>query len=320
MLSITAGCDPEVAIFKGSQIISACDMVPGTKNNPFPVEGSLVGLMLQEDNVSLEFNIKACAARTFSTNIQYALKELTPQVEKYFGKGAHWVTGDAFEYDPRVLTHPKAMAFGCDPDFLAHERGAPRMPVSPAKAGRMRYFAGHIHVGYDTSLITEAMLPKWALVQGMEWGGYLHNVVNGRDPQPGRRKMYGLPGLFRPKPYGVEYRTPSNFWLNQTAYAEYVINAARSVLERPKSFRRFYDRVNWVDVQELITTEGQCKNAGSKFDVLSNMWEDFRNTEIEISDPVVEGQEVAPDMENLIEAVRNLPRFELNPRAAPRRA
>ena len=50
-----------------------------------------------------------------------------------------------------------------------------------------------------------------------------------------RREYYGMPGLFRPKKYGliggVEYRTPSNLWLADKESIEAMMTNALS-LER----------------------------------------------------------------------------------------
>ena len=45
-----------------------------------------------------------------------------------------------------------------------------------------------------------------------------------------RKQLYGKAGCFRPKPYGVEYRTLSNFWIFKKKHIEWVWrNTARAL-------------------------------------------------------------------------------------------
>jgi hypothetical protein len=46
-----------------------------------------------------------------------------------------------------------------------------------------------------------------------------------------RKKLYGKAGAFRPKSYGVEYRTLSNFWIFEEKYIDWVYSAVESSLQ-----------------------------------------------------------------------------------------
>ena len=50
------------------------------------------------------------------------------------------------------------------------------------------------------------------------------------DPAPMRTRVYGSPGRFRAKPYGIEYRTPSNSWLKTKESVSYVFKASQYVM------------------------------------------------------------------------------------------
>jgi hypothetical protein len=45
------------------------------------------------------------------------------------------------------------------------------------------------------------------------------------DMDNDRRKMYGQPGAFRVKPYGVEYRVLSNAWLRNKLVQKWIFDA-----------------------------------------------------------------------------------------------
>ena len=53
------------------------------------------------------------------------------------------------------------------------------------------------------------------------------------EPASGRQNWYGQRGVFRPKHYGVEFRTPSNSWLSSealTRLAYRIVNKAATDL------------------------------------------------------------------------------------------
>ena len=47
-----------------------------------------------------------------------------------------------------------------------------------------------------------------------------------------RRELYGAPGSFRPKPYGMEYRPLSNAWLKNWDSVNTVYSITTRVLEK----------------------------------------------------------------------------------------
>ena len=50
------------------------------------------------------------------------------------------------------------------------------------------------------------------------------------DDDSNRRSMYGLAGSYRPKPYGLEYRPLSNFWLKTDTLKEWVFKTTEAAV------------------------------------------------------------------------------------------
>ena len=54
------------------------------------------------------------------------------------------------------------------------------------------------------------------------------------DPDIKRKKMYGQAGAIRFKPYGIEYRTLSNYWLSHPHYIKTVFDTAKMMVNYTK--------------------------------------------------------------------------------------
>jgi hypothetical protein len=54
------------------------------------------------------------------------------------------------------------------------------------------------------------------------------------DKDKERRKLYGKPGAFRPKPYGCEYRVLSNAWVDKPEVASLLFRTITDVVSELK--------------------------------------------------------------------------------------
>lgn len=207
-MSVKIGCDPEFFLLdtKTNKHVSAHGMIPGTKAEPHPVDGGAV----QVDGMALEFNIDAASSwEEFNGNISKVLKQLRdmvdPRYEFSFVPVAHFGT-EYIEAQPA-----EAKELGCDPDYNAYTG-----TINPKPDGSLgiRTASGHIHIGWtegqdishpDHIEACQMMTKKLDL-----WTGLTARLW---DTDRIRQTMYGQFGTYRPKHYGVEYRTLSNSWL-----------------------------------------------------------------------------------------------------------
>jgi hypothetical protein len=184
----------------------------------------------------------------------------------------------AYEFTREALTAagPQAMQFGCSPDFDAYNMGARHTRVDPAalgtERGAWRFAGGHIHVGYKDV----CDIPEYAAALFCDVTLGLALVVAG-EQQGRRRDLYGMAGRFRPTPYGVEYRTPSNQWLYMNDLRDYASSASgvlSSVFHADSATQlRLFNEVPWKDVATIINTE----NRAEARQMLSWLSDSYRN-------------------------------------------
>ena len=205
------GADPEVFVRKDGKPISAHGMIEGSKSSPKKTSNGAV----QVDGMALEFNIDPTPYRNFDAfnfNIVKTVRDLkelaggvtlVPEPVQVFGK-------EFMDAQP-----DEAKELGCDPDFNAYTGEENPRPDGerPFRTG-----AGHVHIGWGADIPVENV-EHFEICQGFikvldATVGMFMTFID-RDPR--RRELYGKAGAFRVKPYGVEYRTPSNVWIKNKA-------------------------------------------------------------------------------------------------------
>jgi hypothetical protein len=65
------------------------------------------------------------------------------------------------------------------------------------------------------------------------------------DKDTERRKLYGKPGAFRPKPYGCEYRVLSNAWVDKPEVAGILFRIITDIVNEMKKDRlKIYETIS----------------------------------------------------------------------------
>lgn len=225
---ITVGCDPEVFVRnkKTKQYVSAHGLVPGTKRDPFPVPQGAI----QVDGMALEFNTEPCGdAKTFYNIVSNVLRSLKVRLnEKNPDLEVSLTPSVVFDRDIFDAAPDEAKMLGCEPDYNAWTGGINPRP-DPSENPTLRTASGHVHIGWLSNPTPDPFSESHfedCCILGRQLDYYLGMPSLLWDPDPTRRKLYGNLGAFRPKPYGIEYRVPSNQWLKSRELTQFVWNAA----------------------------------------------------------------------------------------------
>lgn len=211
------GADPEFFLIdKATDVpVSALGLVPGTKKEPSPLPN---GGSVQVDGLAVEFNtVPAESAKDFADSVASCLSDIRKIVpSKYYFKFVPVITFPT-QYFDKLPDSSKEL--GCDPDFDALKKGEMNPIPKNEDNPYLRTASGHLHIGWGSNLSGEQHLEDCVtfINQMDNWFYYstLSDYSEYRRDELLRRTMYGKQGAFRPKHYGVEYRTPSNLWLSR---------------------------------------------------------------------------------------------------------
>ena len=216
------GADPEVFLLDATEgLVSAINRIGGSKDNPLPLPiGD--GFAVQEDNVAVEYNIPASGSREqLVNNIDRVMSHLSDRIAQI---GMHFSTVSAAEFPMEQLMDPRALEFGCDPDFNAWRNGAIN-PRPKSSSFALRTCGGHVHVGHEFKSKAE----KIEMVKFMDL--FLGVPSQQMDQGQLRKNLYGKGGACRFKEYGLEYRVLSNFWIFHPKLVGWVWDATSQAMD-----------------------------------------------------------------------------------------
>lgn len=256
---VTIGSDPEFFIANNIDYkpTAACGKFGGTKGSPIPIDR--YGGYL-EDGCAIEINPEPQTTGFNAFKIfkhlkdNIAVKVLTP-------KNFIFLPNSEVEFTEDELSHPMAKVIGCAVDYDAYDIGRPRQPPSISDFGNWRFAGGHIHVGINP---WPKSVPRHVFAQLMDF--YMLAPWHVFDHQTLRRAQYGLPGLFRPKPYGLEYRSFSNSifstgWPNYETFWQVLdqlaglVSTADEDEQTLDNLGKVYNLIDWNVVQEKLSKQ-----------------------------------------------------------------
>lgn len=243
--AVTIGSDPELFLKKSGAFLSAFGLFKGTKQEPEKVNYGAV----QVDGMALEFNTDpASTPDEFINNISAVLQQIRERLEpdvQFDDKCSVHFDSEFFYEQPL-----EAREMGCDPDMNAYTLS---YNPTPDEDSLMRTAGGHVHIGWGDNL--ERHGKKCAEVaRACDLLLGVPSVL--LDPDKERRELYGKAGAFRIKPYGVEYRTLSSFWVHKEAYQRFVFQQATQAYTNLDNYQSMLDQAGITpeDVQRVIDT------------------------------------------------------------------
>lgn len=252
-MTILVGADPELFLRRDGEFHSGHGMIPGNKFEPYPVEDGAV----QVDGMALEFNINpARNEKEFLHNINHVLGQLHDMIPAEFDVAIDpvaWFSEDHMKEQPE-----EAKILGCAPDFDAYQM----LPNDlPDQTMRMRTAAGHVHVGFTEGADVDSFghfTDCAMLAKQLDYFLGIPSIV--LESSNKRREMYGKAGCFRPKPYGMEYRTLSNFWLKSDKLMSFVYKQTVEAVEQAAKGVQF-DVEYGPDTAQIIINNNDKKAA-----------------------------------------------------------
>jgi hypothetical protein len=153
-----------------------------------------------------------------------------------------------------------------------------RQNTSPDSNTNLRTCSGHVHIGFKNPNFDDCI----NLVKMFDLFLAVPSVLIDKDRK--RREMYGKAGAHRMKPFGVECRQLSNFWVGNEELTNWLVNNIFKMIELYNNKPDFIDKVNWDLVQICINEYDTflAEEFMSKYNIdmpesyVKNKWEDIK--------------------------------------------
>lgn len=225
-MKITIGADPELFAFRGDTPVSVHDLLPGNKWNPCKVPLGAV----QVDGVAAEFNINPAATKKDFIKRLVLVQNIMEKIIRNKDSSLLLRAVPAVFFDKAYFDAlpEDAKALGCEPDYNVYTGQA---NPKPERTKPMATGSGHVHIGWDScNQNSSDYIPVVnAMVKELDFVLYRQSLAWDTDKE--RAELYGQPGSFRFKKYGLEYRVLSNKWLEHKSLMAFVFDATKTVAE-----------------------------------------------------------------------------------------
>jgi hypothetical protein len=244
-MNLSFSSDPEFMLTKNGKFYSAIGIVPGTRENRHTIGDN----EFYYDNVLAECAIKPGKNKQeVINNFKICFQEYANLVYPYK------LTIKAFyNYPKPQLRSPEAREVGCNDEYCPYTMSQ-IPPPQEVMYSRKRSAGGHIHLG-RAGWVQQACgvfgIGLWDAAKSLDFFVGLSSVLMDNDKTTiDRKKLYGQAGRYRKTDYGIEYRSPSNFWLASPKLVSVIYDLCNI------SFDFLDDRRNrdlfWVFRKELL--------------------------------------------------------------------
>lgn len=216
---LTFGADPEFFVTDSDgNVVPAWEVIPEGKDNPRPLPELGKGWFVFHDGPAVEVNFPPTERGDNLLDFVSLFGEWFYESVTEPSGGAHLLSlgGDDYWFylDAPYAKDPRFTALGCLPDLDAytgepHQARLEDMPTRSTKNGRayvQRSAGGHIHIGID----------PWPEIPKQAFMRIVSALYGNRPPGDALRlntHPYRKLGLYREKPYGVEFRSPGSAFL-----------------------------------------------------------------------------------------------------------
>lgn len=234
---IGADCEVFLQHRATGEIISAEGFINGSKDDPFLFDPKNKYYSTQLDNVLAEFTIPPAKTKLQFLN---ALNKGLDYINKSIPGHLCTIATPCARLAEEYLQTEQAKKFGCEPDFNAYKMAVNIFPKVADK--QLRSAGAHIHIGYEGAEAYDAKdytpdQQRARIIRAADLHVAIPLVI--AEPDNDRKLLYGKAGAYRPKPYGVEYRTPSNFYLQSPKRTLWIYEA-------------IHNAVNWLNEGNII--------------------------------------------------------------------
>lgn len=234
---VQLGCDPELFVLGANdKLVPAWEFLPDKSQDSIYWDGAQAEFRVEKRREDLS-KVEGFGCQDYLTHQVLAqlsrLKSLSPANTRLSALSSVRLSSEQL-----ASAKDEWLAFGCQASENAY--GLRGLQIDDPRGMPYRFAGGHMHFG-----LFEKDRPLDRIIEAVKMLDAVLGVCSvAFTPRedPIRREYYGLAGEYRLPKHGVEWRTPSNFWLRAPQLVYYAFSTARKAFQLGwQGFRSQYD-------------------------------------------------------------------------------